>query len=381
MILEFGAKNYLSFKEGVDISFELGRPGEKNVSHQDGVSNILCLKGKNGSGKTNILTLLSFLQFVNAFSFNNKPNSNFAYASYFYNDDPSEAYMIFKLDETTYEYELSFTLKEIISESLYCGSNREKLLFSRKYDKITKVDTAFAELKNISKLRSNVGIINLAHQYEIKATEEFYDFFVNKIFCNADVFKISESFDTLEQVTSYYKESPVMFKFCKNILKNSDLGIKDITIEEKLNSEDNKVFFPIFHYKTAGGVKKLDFSAQSGGTKKLYKSLFLYFWALSEGGIEVVDELDLHIHPHLVPQIFELFEDKSINTKNAQLIFTSHLTEIIDSMGKYRTYIIEKEENESFAYRLDEIEAVPIRNDRPISPLYNKGLLGGVPRL
>jgi AAA15 family ATPase/GTPase len=380
MILEFGAKNYRSFKEGVEISFELGKPGEKNVSHQDGISNILCLKGKNGSGKTNILSLLSFLQFVNVLSFDNKPNDIFTYSSYFYNDEPSEAYIIFKLNEITYEYELSFTAKEIISEALFCGRNKSKLLFKREYDQITEADVGFTELQHI-KLRSNVGVINLAHQYEIKAIELIYNFFAGKIFCNADVFKITDDFNTLEQVTGYYKESPEMFKFCKDMLKKSDLGIKDITIEEKLNSEDKKVYFPFFHYKTASGLKRLTFLDQSSGTKKLYKSLFRYFGTLGEGGTAVIDELDLHIHPHLVPQIFELFEDKSINTKNAQLIFTSHLTEIIDSMGKYRTYIIEKEENESFAYRLDEIEAVPIRNDRPISPLYNKGLLGGVPRL
>ncbi len=380
MILEFGAKNYLSFKEGVNISFEIGKAGEKKVSNGNGISNLLCLKGKNGAGKTNILGLLSFIQGVNVSSFEKKPDEDFAYKSFFHNDESTEAYIIFQIENIIYEYNLSFTMKNIISESLYMGRNRDKLLFKRENNKIIEVDSAFTNLKRI-KIRSNVSIINLAHQYEIDAINKFYNFFFMKLICNSDGFKLLDNMFTHEEITKYYNDDSKMFKFCIDFLKESDLGIENIIIEEKLNSDDKKVYIPVFHYKTSSGEKNLFYQHQSGGVKKLYKSLFLYFLALSGGGIAVIDELDLHIHPHLVPKLFDLFDDKTINTKNAQLIFTSHLTEIIDTMGKYRTYIIEKEENESFAYRLDEIENPPIRNDRPISPLYKKGLLGGVPKI
>lgn len=131
MILEFGAKNYLSFKEGLNIFFEIGKAGEKNIAHKDGISNILCLKGKNGAGKTNVLQLLSFFQYINIKSFAKDPEDSFDYYSLFFNKEPTETYMIFEIKDIIYEYEISFTIDRILSESLFMGINKDKLLFQR----------------------------------------------------------------------------------------------------------------------------------------------------------------------------------------------------------------------------------------------------------
>jgi len=69
---------------------------------------------------------------------------------------------------------------------------------------------------------------------------------------------------------------------------------------------------------------------------------------------------------------------KKININNAQLIITAHNTEIIDSLGRYKTILVNKENNESYCYRLDEVSL--LRNDRLISPLYSKGKIGGTPQ-
>ena len=42
---------------------------------------------------------------------------------------------------------------------------------------------------------------------------------------------------------------------------------------------------------------------------------------------------------------------------------------------------VNKEKNESYLYRLDEIDGDIIRNDRPLSPVYKAGKIGGVPKL
>jgi len=41
---------------------------------------------------------------------------------------------------------------------------------------------------------------------------------------------------------------------------------------------------------------------------------------------------------------------------------------------------VNKDENKSYSYRLDEIPGDMIRNDRPIEPIYRSGKIGGVPR-
>jgi hypothetical protein len=43
--------------------------------------------------------------------------------------------------------------------------------------------------------------------------------------------------------------------------------------------------------------------------------------------------------------------------------------------------LVNKENTESYCYRLDEIPSDILRNDRLISPAYNQGKIGGVPKI
>ncbi len=51
MLLKFGAKNFSCFRGGIEISFELGAKCPTNISRGKSVSNLLCVKGENASGK------------------------------------------------------------------------------------------------------------------------------------------------------------------------------------------------------------------------------------------------------------------------------------------------------------------------------------------
>ena len=63
------------------------------------------------------------------------------------------------------------------------------------------------------------------------------------------------------------------------------------------------------------------------------------------------------------------------------MIFTSFNPEIMDILGKYRTYLFEKDKGESYGYRLDELEANILRNDRSVMVPYRKHMLGGYPKI
>ena len=79
--------------------------------------------------------------------------------------------------------------------------------------------------------------------------------------------------------------------------------------------------------------------------------------------------------------LLELFENEETNINDAQLIFTTHNADIMDKLSKYRIILTSKENNESFLYRLDEIPGDILRNDRPISPIYKSGKIGGIPKI
>lgn len=73
-----------------------------------------------------------------------------------------------------------------------------------------------------------------------------------------------------------------------------------------------------------GKLYELCFDDESDGTKKLIAALPVILLALQEGRLVIIDELDAKLHPKLLRYIISLFKNKKLNTKGAQLLFTSH---------------------------------------------------------
>ena len=106
-----------------------------------------------------------------------------------------------------------------------------------------------------------------------------------------------------------------------------------------------------------------------------------YALAARVGGVLCLDEFDINLHPYILPVLVNLFLDPETNVGQGQFIFTTHNNEILDDLGRYRTYIVDKDDNQSYCYRLDEIPGDILRNDRPITTVYRQGKIGGIPRL
>jgi AAA15 family ATPase/GTPase len=152
-------------------------------------------------------------------------------------------------------------------------------------------------------------------------------------------------------------------------------------MKEKEPESGETIYFPVFYYNIDSNEKFLTYHEQSSGTQTLYSQLHLYVSIISVGGILALDEFDINLHPDLLPMLLEFFENKEFNTKNAQLVLTTHNYDIMDKLGKYKTVLVNKEDNESFLYRLDEIPGDLVRNDRKISPIYNADKIGGKPKI
>ncbi len=379
MLLEFGAKNFFSFKEWAVISFRLNDNVPKEVSKGHKNSFALCFKGANASGKTNAIKIFSFLSYFCANSFGGKPEDDISLDTFFDDPTPTEFYVEFMIENIEYTYELSLTKKGVISEMLYRTESRKTLVLHRENDKLLK-HNFFATGVPIPIIRNNASIISTANQYAIKEIEPIYKFFFN---VSGNVWRyglVKGSNPNYDITTEFYFKNPEYLKFIESYLKKFDTGISSIDIRP-YDSEKGKTYLPIFGHTVKGELKYLPYAGQSGGTQELYSILRDYKGALEMGGILLLDEFDMNLHPDILPYLVELFDNPETNPKGAQLIFSTHNTEIIDSMGKYRTYLFNKDDGESFCYRLDELDSTLIRNDRPISPLYKAGRIGGMPRI
>lgn len=367
MLLSFGAKNIFSFKEGFEVDFSI---------KANEYSNLLAFKGANASGKTSLLKALSFMLFFIKDSFSSEKESLISYNTFFHNDDNTLFYIKFLINNTEYKYEVELNTKEVISEKMY---KKKTLLFHREALSLIQYTDEYKELTKI-KLRHNTSIISASNEYDFDCTKEIYGFF-NFIYSNVGLYGLKQFLD-YKVASQFYHEHKDILEFIIKILKKCDTGIDDIKILEEEDIETKKMtYIPQFYYKNNGQKKALSYFEQSSGVKSLYKALGIYKIILSQGGLLILDEFDINLHPDLLPILIDFFESSKKNPKNAQLIFTTHNTDIMDKMKKYRIYMVEKEENESYLYRLDEIKGEFIRNDRPISSLYKAGRLGGKPKI
>jgi predicted ATPase len=117
---------------------------------------------------------------------------------------------------------------------------------------------------------------------------------------------------------------------------------------------------------------------ESDGTRKLFEFAGGWIRALSSGATLFVDELDRSLHPYITRFLVELFHG-SKNNKNAQLVFTTHDTTLLDSdlLRRDQVWFIEKKPDQtSHLYPLLDYQP---RKDEALERGYMKGRYRAVP--
>lgn len=85
------------------------------------------------------------------------------------------------------------------------------------------------------------------------------------------------------------------------------------------------------HQDVTGNPTLLDFTKhESDGTQRLAGLIGVILYTLKIGGVLLVDELERSLHPLLMREIVMMFKKHRHNPKGAQLIFTTHNTDILD---------------------------------------------------
>lgn len=389
MIKKFGFRNFCSFKDGTEINFAHKGHTPEVDSAVLTCGNVLGIKGANGSGKTNILKAITFLYCfclkrmkTTVDSSDGGTTISIPVDTFCGNEDITEFYIEFIIDETTYIYEIDLKRAGIVREELRRKNKKEVVCIVRQNNKVTHCLKEFEELKRL-KLKLDQSIISLFDDFDFNAPMHdllaIYKYF-SKIRSNVNAHSY-QSFGAGDYfaVSKFYHHMPEALEFTKCIISGVDDGITDITIEETVDKSTGEArYYPLFIHDHGEYKFSVDVSDESMGTKSLFLYLYRYWMTINHGGLLVLDEFDTHLHAMILPEIIELFTNKNINKHNAQFIMTAHNTEVIDSLGRYRAILVNKENNESFCYRLDEVSL--LRNDRLISPLYSKGKIGGTPK-
>ena len=172
------------------------------------------------------------------------------------------------------------------------------------------------------------------------------------------------------------------------MLRVADFGIQSLQMRdaEPAPSQRNDIFTNIeaIHkvQDTEGNTSSytLNMAEESDGTNSYFKLIGVVKKVLDEGTLLVADEMDAHLHPLLTKHLVSLFNSVEFNPNGAQLIFTSHNTNLLDLdvLRRDQIWFTEKDE-QTAATDLFSLYDFSIRKDAKVEKGYLIGRYGAIP--
>lgn len=396
MLVNFTFRNFRSFRDEMTLSMEAASiqelPDSVVCSCDVELLPVAVMYGANSSGKSNALKALKAMRDVILNSVKLNPKDKLDAEPFCLNmtsaDEPTSFEIQFTIGNSKFRYGFDFTADAVIDEWLYEKrvGEREFELFLRSGDEFKISKTRFAEgLGKQSATLSNRLFVSLVAQLNGKVSQAILDWFANIEYMSGMDGK-GYSGKTLEML--FNKE--IGADEIRQFFAESNLGFDSLSISPEA-TDKNKMRVESVHnlYDTNGnhiGFKSFPTEKmESEGTKKLIEIAGPIFDAIIQGKVLVVDELDAKLHPFLTRKILNLFMDKRINKKGAQLIFATHDTNLLNLhyLRRDQIWFTEKGATDSTEmYSLVEFRdevGNKVRNDRNIEKDYINGRYGAVP--
>lgn len=354
--------------------------------------------GANSSGKSNLVTAFSTMKSMVLNSVKLNDHDALYYDPFLLETNsgkqPSHFEVVY-LDSNgnRVRYGFDYTLARIEGEWLFISSKNksEQPYFVRDEDGIGVNELLFTEGTGLEeRTNDNRLFLSLVAQLGGTVSKSVIDFF-------------NTGYNVISGLNSYGYEGLTERQFLngtvesKNALqffKDLQLGFIGIEAKER-NSDSGRKEIDVFTlhnvYNKDGkvtGKQRFNFDiCESQGTQKLFELAGLLFESLRHGRLLVMDELDAKMHPLISQHIIRLFENPQTNPRHAQLIFTTHDTNLLSShlLRRDQIWFTEKDKTESTdLYSLMHVvlpDGSKPRGDGNLERNYIKGRYGAIPYL
>lgn len=238
-------------------------------------------------------------------------------------------------------------------------------------------------------LEKQVLIVSLGAKLKVTKCKDIRDWFMANEF--ADFGDPFTNFFLSRRLPKGFVDDDSVQKKVIEYFASFDEHIKDFEIEKLPNDADSKEET----YKISSLHKKIDsdtfaaipLSMESAGTLKMFALYPELQDVLEKGSVFFIDELNARLHPLLVRNFLLTFLNPEINTKHAQLIFTTHDTWQLSNqlLRRDEVWFTEKDEQGisklySLADFVDE-SGTRIRKDESYEKNYLIGKYGAIPTL
>lgn len=414
MLIEFSVSNHRSLRDRQTLSLVVAKGNElmdSNTFETDTHRPIRLLKsaaiyGPNASGKTNLLdALYTMYDIVLESASDHQPGDKLPVYPFQLDrtksEIPCEFEVIIVVDAVRYQYGFTASADRICDEWLYAHpKGRPQCWFERTWNEAAKQyhwklgNNLSGEKRLWKKLtRENALFLSTAVQLNSKQLQPVFDWFKNKL----HIIGIRDMPPNYSASLCKEEKKDQILKF----LKKADLSIDEILVEvtffdsdvllnelprsvrDKISDElENRALSNIkMVHKSAEGEKvEFDFEEESRGTQKLFAFSGPWIESLANGDVLFVDELHGNLHPALVRFLVQLFHSKKSNPNNAQLVFTTHETSILnqDIFRRDQIWFFEKDTQQaSDLYPLTDFS--PRKGRENLELAYLSGRYGAVP--
>jgi len=414
MLIGFSVGNYKSFKETVTLSMvdssiteeekELDTNNVFEVNRKLKLLKTAAIYGANASGKSNLIAAINFMKWLVLNSSKETQVSEAIDIEAFRlstetEKEPSFFEIVFLLEDKTFRYGFEVNAREVVSEWLFqADDSEEKMLFERDFDNY--ILDHFPEGQGISdKTRSNALFLSVVAQFNGKISGKILLWFSKTLQLISGLQDRQYRKETLESLENAGHRHDII-----EFIKKLDLGILDIV---RVNTSvfsisDNTAkygdlyssLYPNSQIKTTVYTSHPKYDAdgkqtsmelfdlekhESEGTNKLFALAGILLDTLRTGKVLLIDELDARLHPLITRELICLFNSNETNPHNAQLIFTTHDTNLLSSKTFRKDQIWFTEKDNKGATDLYSLVEYKVGKNASFERDYMIGKYGAIP--
>jgi AAA15 family ATPase/GTPase len=414
MLLSFSVANFKSFKDEqvLDLTASALQPAFSwlenaavPVGKEEAALRVKAIYGANASGKSNLikalyamlrLSLLSAKQSgilaenIDPFGFDRKHKT-----------EATSFELSFVADGRRYRYGFKVTKETFVGEWLYDETVRKAKIFVRTNQKVSIGKKYFDHTESVALLergdnelyRKDASFLSVLALFNVGEVIPRVVSFMSRITIFGDVDNLSVEQNAYKLLTSEVIQAKV-----RDLLKYAGIDFSELFVIDKETLEDEQLppdalaqirrtrgrFSLVASHKWGDKddeiVGWLTETGESQGTQKLLVLAPYIVQTIVQGRILIIDEFEAKLHTRLSREIVAMFNSATGNPNNAQFIFATHDTNLLDHKLLRRDQIdfVEKgEDRASEIYSLSDVKG--IRKEADFESDYLGGSYGAVP--
>lgn len=411
ILIRFAAQNAYSLRNYSEITFVASSLKDDQtdlLSARAGGEDLLpalAIYGANASGKSNILASLRFFREFIIESHRDAPTTPKLDRVPFLLDEesrtqPTKFDADFIVDGTRYHYGYALSDTEFVSEWLYSfPKGRRQTWFVRESGEFEFGKNFTGKNRTIAEFtpKNSLFLSSAAHSKHDLVIPIF------NFFRDSFLFYQGESLDLVQQHLNDDESRDLIMAF----MAKADFGVSDGRIRERKIPQKSvdllNDFLPLVrrhmgddgdplpalptarkepqlgHRGEQGKTYFISWSLESQGTRQLVALLGPLLEALRNGKILVIDEIDSSLHSLVAAVLVKAFGSADTNLNRAQLIFSTHDTNLLCSNCLRRDQIWFTEKDSGGETHLYPLTDISTRRSDNIERGYLEGRFGALP--